>query len=98
MSLVRQARGVARGRLDLDHLRAEVAEDLGQHVPGEQARKIEHAHAGERASGVRRVVSLLQCHGCLDTIAAGAAADLNDEADVYTSCPLRRQAEGSVAT
>ena len=34
--------------LDLDHVRAERAEDLGRSRACERARQVEHAHAGER--------------------------------------------------
>ena len=40
---------VAGGRLDLDHVGAEISKLEGQHVAGDQPGKIERAHACERA-------------------------------------------------
>src|SRR5205823_2790364 len=42
------AHDVAAGWLDLDHVRAEVAEDLRRIRPHHHSGEIEHAHAGER--------------------------------------------------
>src|ERR1700693_5222312 len=42
-----------RRRLDLDDGGAEIGELERQHVAGDQAREIEHAHAVERAPGAR---------------------------------------------
>ena len=44
------AQRIARRRLDLDHVGAEVGELQRQHVAGDQARQIEHADAVERAA------------------------------------------------
>ena len=54
------AQRVARGRLDLHHLGAEIAQHLCQRIAGDQAREIEHAHAMQRAARLWGVVPLLQ--------------------------------------
>ena len=46
------AQRVARRRLDLDDVGAEIGELKRQHVAGDEPRQIEHAHAGERPGGV----------------------------------------------
>ncbi len=45
------AHDVARGRLDLDHVGAVVAEDLGRERPHQHGRHVDDAHALERAAG-----------------------------------------------
>ncbi len=45
------AQRVARGRLDLDDVGAEIGELEGKHVAGDEPRQVEHAHAGERPGG-----------------------------------------------
>ncbi len=47
------AQRIARGRLDLDDVGAEIGELERQHVAGDQPRQVEHAHAGERSGGGR---------------------------------------------
>ena len=42
------AQRIAARRLDLHHLGAEIAELEREHVAGDEAREIEHAHAVER--------------------------------------------------
>ena len=50
-------RRVAPGRLHLDDIGAEVAQDLGRERPGEVLRKVDHAHTRERRDGgVRALV------------------------------------------
>jgi hypothetical protein len=46
------AQRVARRRLDLDDVGAEIGELEREHVAGDEPRQIEHAHAGERSGGV----------------------------------------------
>ena len=50
------AQRIARRRLDLDDVGAEIGELEGEHVAGDQPRQVEHANAGERSGrgGVER--------------------------------------------
>jgi len=52
------AHDVARRRLDLDHVRAVVAEDLGRERPHQHGRHVDDAHALERAAGLCALVGL----------------------------------------
>ena len=64
--------GIAFERLDLDDLGAEVAEDLCEHVAGEQAGKIQHADTLQRAAGAGIIIALVQGHSGEVTPWAGA--------------------------
>src|SRR5207249_3618022 len=54
------AQRVARRRLDLDHLGAEIGEYLCERVAGHEARQVEDAHAFERAARLRGVIAFLR--------------------------------------
>ncbi len=45
------AQRIARGRLDLDDVGAEIGELKRKHVAGDQPRQVEHAHTGQRSGG-----------------------------------------------
>ena len=67
---------VALGRLDLDHVGAVVAEDLGGHRPQHDGGQVEHSHTGQRTAAWDRllahrrsrfgasVVALVPHHAC----------------------------------
>jgi hypothetical protein len=44
------AQRIARGRLDLDDVGAEISELELKHVAGDEPGQIEHPHAGQRSS------------------------------------------------
>src|SRR5205085_11545834 len=55
-----RAQRVARRGLDLDHLGAEIGEQAGESVAGDEARKIEDAQAVEGTALAGEVIALLE--------------------------------------
>ena len=51
---------VALGRLDLDHVGAEVAEHLREDVAGKEAREVEDAHLVQGAATLGFVIALVK--------------------------------------